>query len=116
MNMKILDGTYKVEFTSSLGWFGAGVVSLEDGRVVGGDTSFRYEGTLSSISGVVTADIAVARHSGFQQSIFGDLDRFDLDLRGQVANGLGLLTGFVRGAPALRIKLRLEKQEALVIS
>ena len=74
------NGKYSAWFRTSLGEV-TGVVTLQDGKLTGGDTLIAYRGSYSQTGDEFTADIAIHRHSG-QLSVFG-FDNVDLTLVGK---------------------------------
>jgi hypothetical protein len=112
----MLDGIYSTSFVGSAA-AGSGVVIIEGGRIMGGDTSFVYRGKLrhDENNGII-ATVDVEKHNNTLASIFGGLNKFRLNLNGVVAStGDGLmLSGQVLGKPELMIAMELKKLGELV--
>lgn len=109
----MINGTYTVHFESDLGSFGDGVVTVLGSRISGGDSMYRYSGTLVEYGDTIRAQIAVRHYAGPPSSIFGPLKSFTLDLRGGVRSGVGRLQGHVVGRPQLRLAVVLKLVEEM---
>lgn len=56
-----------------------GVVVVETGKIYGGDSGYFYVGSMEpSSNGVWNTTITITRHDPDIESIFGDIDTFDL--------------------------------------
>lgn len=77
------DGIYHVSFSASTGDSGQGLVVIKDGAVNGGDYSHLYTGQLKKTGTSVTGRFNVKCWNPEGISVFGKIDNFDLDLRGQ---------------------------------
>ena len=101
----MLEALWTVEFGSNLGNFGAGVAIFETGRILGGDSSFTYEGSYCVNDGSISAEIEVKKHSETlnMQSVFGPLSQFHLKLVGPANPNRICLRGIVVENPSLQI-------------
>ncbi len=79
----MLEGLWTIEFVSNLGTQGAGVVILESGRILGGDSSYYYRGTFEVKNKTVEAQMEGSHYSGEAHSIFGFRHKFKLKLSGK---------------------------------
>lgn len=103
----ILNGDYYVYFESNLGTSGYGTVFLRNGKITGGDGSFRYVGFVVTAGGCYRGRIAVECMVPGALSLFGKVDRFELDFSGIAERDRFALSGQVRGAEHLRIRVKL---------
>lgn len=63
-----------------------GIVVLETGRVLGGDSGYAYVGSYSIKDGNISAQIKVIKHEPGWQDAFGTTDdEFDIELEGQLS-------------------------------
>lgn len=76
----MLEAMWGVEFGSNQDG-GYGVVILETGRILGGDSSFTYIGSYETVGGNVTAKIKCTNNRNTLVSIFGNLKEFNLVLK-----------------------------------
>ena len=94
---------------------GGYVLVLPNGRIQGGDGGYNYQGTYRTEDDVLIGKLNVRRHNPEVKSVFGDIEEFDLDLKGETtASGL-LLEGCRTDKPSERIWITLHRQ-ALVPS
>lgn len=81
------DGIYHVCFTSSSRDAGEGLAVIKQGSVNGGDLGYLYVGHLTDESGTVSGRITVKRWNPGHVSVFGPIEKFDLQLRGSLGAG-----------------------------
>jgi hypothetical protein len=93
------NGKYATWFRTPLGE-GTGVVTLQDGKITGGDTVIAYTGSFSQAGDDFTADIATKRHTPGQPSVFG-IDNVDLTLTGKSRGATASCRGTSRQAPGM---------------
>ncbi|MBU6526103.1 hypothetical protein JMJ47_000719 [Methylocystis sp. MJC1] len=80
------NGLYSVRFQTPLGQ-GAGVVTLRDGLLTGGDAALFYVGTYEANEGTLSASVTTGRHSPIGPgSVFGR-DVVHLSLKGASCYG-----------------------------
>ncbi|KCV83431.1 hypothetical protein ATO10_01685 [Actibacterium atlanticum] len=103
------DGSYAVKFRSNLGSFGAGVVVVADLQVSGGDSWFSFNGEFTPRGSDLVGELSVNQHSSGSQSIFGPLRNFKLVLEGKFVGEVGEFTGYVKGAPELKVATTLSR-------
>jgi hypothetical protein len=82
----MLEALYGLEFVSSVNIGGYGVVVLETGRVLGGDSSFIFIGSYEVKNGVVSAQITCTNDRNVLGSIFGSVNVFNVCLTGKPDN------------------------------
>jgi len=83
-----MEGFWTVQFTGIQGW-GAGVVTLVNGQVLGGDSGFMYIGTYTEKGNTMNAKIHVKQHVAGVWNVMGQSElELDLDgtLNGNVIN------------------------------
>ena len=102
-------GLYVVNFSSSFGNFGGGVVTIESGRIQGGDSGYLYLGTYQTKDTALSAQVTVKRHNPNAQSIFGNLNEFDLSLHGSFTDNSFTANGSVSGRPMAKININAKK-------
>jgi hypothetical protein len=83
-----MQGFWTVNFSHpNSGTAGGGVIAIQNQRILGGDSSYMYQGTLQVNGNVVTGNIEVTRHSSFMSpSIFGGTENFHLNLSGTMGD------------------------------
>ncbi|WP_438859950.1 hypothetical protein [Achromobacter spanius] len=83
---------------------GAGVMVLDAGRIVGGDSSISFVGTYTVQDEKLTAKVHVKRHSRFSVNIF-EIDEFDLVITGVAEAKQLRLLGEVAGQPGAVVQI-----------
>lgn len=78
----MIDGLWTVEFFSSLGLSGNGVVILKDNRLLGGDIGYYYHGAYHLVDGTLTGNLTLTRYNKNIISVFGDTDELSFDFTG----------------------------------
>jgi len=109
----MIEAMYGVEFISNQMVAGYGVAILETERIFGGDTSFVYIGSYEVKNGTVYAQIKVTNDRGVLESVFGDLDEFNLKLEGPLNDSEIILQGHVVENTALSIGIKLTRRAEL---
>ena len=94
--------------------FGAGIVVLETGRLLGGDSSFTYIGEYSIKDGQVSGFIRARKfsHSINLPSISG-LDDSVIEISGMVGNQTMTLTGKIKALPGFTLEVSLTRRAEL---
>ena len=92
----MLEALWSVEFQSSYGMHGNGVVVFETGRVFGGDSSMIYVGSYKVENGTIHSDINVKKYANVpgMVSVVGFED-FNLKVTGKVNGDKLALSGYV---------------------
>ena len=101
------NGLYKVEFQTQRG-AGAGVVTLMDGKLGGGDSGIYYVGEYSVSGDDVTAKVRTGRHTQGLDSVFG-ADRLNITMKGKVSGDGATFTATAVEAPGVTMQGRLSK-------
>lgn len=80
----MIDGLWTVEFSSSLGLLGNGVVVIKDKRLLGGDVGYYYHGTFDIRDGDFTGNLTITRYDKNIISVFGDINEFSFAFTGKL--------------------------------
>jgi hypothetical protein len=99
------NGSYSAWFRTPKGE-GTGVVVLDDGIMIGGDTVIAYTGSYVEEGDKFTASITTERHTQGQPSVFG-IDEIDLTLTGKSTPTTASCTGTAKQAPGLTFEATL---------
>jgi T3SS negative regulator,GrlR len=99
------NGSYSVWFRTPRGE-GTGVVVLNGGKMIGGDTVISYTGSYVEEGDAFTASIKTERHTQGQPSVFG-IDEIDLTLTGKSSPTIATCTGTAEQAPGLTFEATL---------
>ena len=95
-----MEGFWTVQFVGIQGW-DAGVVTLVNGQVLGGDSGFTYIGTYTQEGNMMTAKIHVKRYVPGVRNVMGQSE-FDLELTGTLDGGV---LNFTATIPMTKMKL-----------
>lgn len=110
----MIEALWSVEFVSNAQDFGAGVVVLETGRVLGGDNQYTYIGTYKiDPLGKVEADVTIDHYAGLGHSIFGPAKRIRFNLEGKPEYDAFTMSGSVAGLPNLAVAIRFTRRAEL---
>lgn len=109
----MIEALYGIEFASNVNDGGYGVVVLETGRILGGDSSFVLVGSYEVRNGVVSADVKCTNDRKLLRSIFGDLDEFNLHLEGTPEYDGFILQGHMIENPSMRLEVKLTRRAEL---
>ncbi len=112
----MLEAMYGVEFVSNVvdvNNIGCGVVVLETGRILGGDSSFIYIGNYETNDGTIQAKIKCTNDRELAHSIFGDVKEFTLQVEGKLDHNEFLLHGYVIENPEMKIGINLTRRAEL---
>lgn len=111
----MIEALYGVEFASNLNDSGFGVAVLETGRILGGDSSFVFTGSYETNNGTITANIKCTNDRKLLQSIFGDIDEFNLVVSGTPDQDHKefILQGHMVENPAMKIGIKLTRRAEL---
>ena len=109
----MIEALYGIEFASNVDDGGYGVVVLETGRILGGDSSFVFVGSYEIMNSIVSAEVKCTNDRKFLRSIFGDIDEFNLHLEGVPAHDEFILQGHMIENPSMRIEVKLTRRAEL---
>lgn len=76
------DGIYHVRFSSNMQGVGEGIAVFKGGSVNGGDSGYTYSGSKQGDSAGFTAKLTIKRWDPGSESVFGGLEQFELEFRG----------------------------------
>jgi hypothetical protein len=88
-----------LEFKSSLGDQGAGVVVLETDRLFGGDAQYFYIGRYKIENHILEAEVVVQHYAGLPFSIFGPSEIHKIILKGEITFPVMILNGHLANDP-----------------
>jgi len=112
-----MEGLWTIEFGSSEGIYGGGVIFFNAGKLVGGDSGYYYSGSYEvSKDSLFTATIHVKPFIKDYVSVFGTMRKdFTLDLNGRVKDAdHAIAQGNPKEMPQMDIGVVLtRRQEAL---
>lgn len=109
----MLEAMYGLEFESNLDDGGYGVVVLETGRIFGGDSSFVYIGSYRMEGELIKADIKCTNDRGMMESIFGNIQQFNLKLEGLPQQHEFILQGHMVENPSMMIVVKFTRRAEL---
>lgn len=106
------NGIYMAQFVVG-GSAGNGVAVIRDGGVVGGDSSYWWEGSINENGDAFSGELMVRQHSSGMQSVFGFFDNFSLSLSGNRNGDAWQAQGTTPVAPGhtMQLNLRLLKAD-----
>ena len=111
-----MNGLWTVEFISTLGRGGSGVIVLNDGRLLGGDAGYYYVGqyTVEDDNNAIRGEVVVTRFEENHISVFGNRDEFSLQFRGDIRND-SLFEGAASlvDSPDQQMRMKCRKKEDL---
>jgi len=109
-------GLYLVEFNStapqvSETTHGIGhALLLPDQTIQGGDGGYVYNGRYQLDGTAIKVRLTVTRTNPYVPSIFGNIDRFELDVAGVIEGGVATLEGVRPDRPDDKVRIRLTRQ------
>lgn len=74
----MIDGLWTIEFMSLDNLYGAGVLVLKDGRLLGGDAGYYYSGEYKENEDKITGVATITRFEPNSISVFGNYDQLEL--------------------------------------
>lgn len=112
MYVRTIEGLWTIEFGSSLGVFGGGVVVLRGGKLMGGDGGYFYTGSYQENGNSLRATMEATPFIAGYESAFRTVGKsLTLDLVGTVTDeSHAVAQGHVRGAPNLKLGLKLTRR------
>ena len=111
--MENMDGLWVVEFWSSLGLFGRGVMVLSGQRILGGDVGYYYVGRCTFDDGKINGEVDVIRFDPNTISVFGDIESFTLSLDGTISGSDFKAQATSDSFPDLQMQIKGNKREDL---
>jgi len=118
--MAEMEALYGIEFVSNEDLAGGGVVVLETGRVFGGDSYYIYVGSYEVKNDKIHVKVKCTNDKRFGvlsgESIFGDIDEFNLFLEGDLEDHQSqilTLKGHMIEDPSKKISVKLTRRAEL---
>jgi hypothetical protein len=108
----MLEGLWIVQYEGTQGE-GAGVVVFVNGRVLGGDLGYTYEGNYVTKDDWIAASVHVANFLPNVASVLGTVGDFDLEMKAPIKENSLQVTMSVVGRPGMSIVARLTKKANL---
>ena len=108
-----MNGLWTVDFVSTLGRMGSGVIVLNEGRLLGGDAGHYYAGRYTTHDNVIEGEVTVIRFDPNSISVLGDIDRYSLTFTGTVGDDFFIGAASLVGEPELQIRMTCKKKEEL---
>jgi len=109
----MLEALWGLEFASNKNDGGYGVVVLETGRILGGDSSFVFVGSYEVKNEKVYAKVKCTNDRKLLQSVFGDINEFNLELEGIPSHDEFILQGHMIENPSMKIGIKLTRRAEL---
>jgi T3SS negative regulator,GrlR len=105
-------GLWTVKFSLGVAT-GSGVITLVDGRIFGGDSSYYYSGSYAPLKELnsVTGLLRVIHFYGPLSNVFGPYRELQLSFVGSVGNDLIIANARSASAPHLNLSVRLDRVE-----
>jgi len=107
-----LEALWSVRFSSNMGIHGGGVVVIENGKILGGETGYTYIGSMRANRERVIAKVRVSKYMAEAPSIFG-MDHFEMELTGRPDESQIRFDGFIVGSPQHDISIDLVRRVEL---
>ena len=108
----MIEGLWIVQYEGTQGE-GAGVVVFVQGRLLGGDYGYTYEGNYTIKDNWIAASIHVANFIPTIPSVLGYVGDFDLELQAPINNGVIQGTMALVGQSGMSIVVKLAKKAEL---
>ena len=105
----MIEGLWIVQYEGLQG-NGAGVAVFVNGRVLGGDFGYTYEGSYKIQSNQLSALVHVANFLPSIPSVLGFVGDFDVQVHAPVTEGIIRATMAVVGNPGMSIAVKLTKK------
>jgi T3SS negative regulator,GrlR len=112
-DLKMIDGLWTVEFTSTINRSGRGVLVFINGRILGGDEGYYYSGTYEVADPRVQGHINVVRFDPNTMSVFGDIDQFSVSFSGDINESDFIAAATIVDKPKSKISIIGKKKEDL---
>jgi len=108
----MLEGLWIVQYEGLQG-NGGGVAVLINGKILGGDTGYVYEGTYTVKDHTLRTSVHVSNFLPEVPSVLGVVGDFDLQMEARINGNVIQGTMSLVGNPALSIAVRLTKKSGL---
>jgi len=108
----MVDGLWTVEFIVPQGnRYGRGIVTLKDGRLLGGDFGYYYTGSYSIIGTRINARARVIKYDPNSVAVFGNIGAYELEFSGEIDDYQLEGVGNIVGVPNTHIRIVGRKKE-----
>jgi hypothetical protein len=97
------DGTYAAWFKTPVRQ-GTGIVHVADGKIWGRDNVMTYDGSCKVDGERFTAVLKTKRHTGGEQTVFGDDSELELELDGTCVGRIATYTGSAKQFPGVLLE------------
>ena len=105
--IKMIDGIYRVTFSSNSNDFGEGIAVFKGASVNGGDHGYIYTGTKSENGAQFNSSLTIKQWNPSVPSVFGPIKEYVLELIGNSSGGNDFLAhGHVVGQAQAKITIR----------
>ena len=108
----MIEGLWIVQYEGLQGNGGGGAVFV-NGKVLGGDTGYTYEGTYTLQGNTVTARVHVSNFLPNVPNVLGVVGDFDLEIKAPVTDNVIRGTAGLVGRAGMSVALRLTKKSSL---
>ena len=99
------EGIYHVHFSTSIGGEGEGIVVIKLGAINGGDAGYLYIGNMAELEGKLSGHLQISLWNPGHVSVFGPLQKFDLELNGESSQSGFIVTGGTSSMPGVNITI-----------
>ncbi|HIJ02077.1 TPA: hypothetical protein HA363_05460 [Candidatus Woesearchaeota archaeon] len=106
----MFNGLWTIEFISTMNRFGAGILVLNNGRLLGGDNGYYYLGNYEVKDNNVQGNVDIIRFNKNIISVFGDVDQFSLTFAGQIKPDSIEAVASFGNTPDLKIRIICKKK------
>ena len=106
----MFNGLWTIEFISTMNRFGAGILVLNNGRLLGGDNGYYYLGNYEVKDNNVQGNVDIIRFNKNIISVFGDVDQFSLTFAGQIKPDSVEAVASFGNTPDLKIRIICKKK------
>lgn len=106
----MFNGLWTIEFISTMNCFGAGILVLNNGILLGGDNGYYYSGNYDVKDSNIRGTVAIIRFNKNVVSVFGDVDQFSLTFAGQIKQDSVEAVASFDNTPDLKIRIICKKK------
>ncbi|MGH8057627.1 MAG: hypothetical protein ACREOH_10405 [Candidatus Entotheonellia bacterium] len=109
-----MEGLWTAEFGTASGMLNGGVVVLESGRILGGDSGYYYTGKYSISGDTLSGDLRATHYYGPGVTAFGDsASMFTIELTGKINSAGDHIDGLMVRSGVGQVRFRLSKRATL---
>jgi len=104
------DGYYDVNFSTNEGNVGAGKITMKDLSLSGVDVGYLYDGKFDALDNDEYAgQLVIKQHNKGMESVFGDIDTFELMLKGKIKDGKATFKGTFVGMEDMTMTINMSR-------